>query len=384
MNYTVRPILWTYKKNKKEIYPIKIMVTVNRKPVPVHTSHKIRVNQWDQALSRVTNHPNAKSINADLNRLVAEKELELMTAARMGERIDKDFIKGKKSDNTLIGFATEIGKKVTTKTGEKKLNINDQKEINRIIEYKGRSALLADVDAKWLRKYNEHEEARGMGQNTRNTTFRFLRRVINIAASEKLIRENPFDTWTLPQYIQPDTVYLVEEEKAGLFKLFNSLDTGPLYNTLCYSLFACYAGPRHSDWRKFHDNEMVYDGFLRLRPQKRSKGFVVMPVGPTLAELLERIKALNEPPYSLQKCNLHIKALFAMAQPTMKGRKYVGIKKDGSTHTMRHSFGYQCASLGLPKSTTAELMGISVQTVEVYYHLTGENIIKQAAALKNV
>ena len=61
-----------------------------------------------------------------------------------------------------------------------------------------------------------------------------------------------------------------------------------------------------------------------------------------------------------------------------------GIAKQLTTHAARHSFGYLCASNKIPKSVTAELMGVNTHTVEVYYHLAGENIIQQAQVLKTL
>jgi site-specific recombinase XerD len=384
MAYSVTAVHWTYRKNVKDIYFIKILVTVNSIPTFLPTPHKVHKDQWDKENQVVKNHPNAREINADLRRLISAKETELLQATRAGEKITRELIKGVKPESSFIKFAQEIAKRVKNKKGEDVVEPRVEKELNRLIAYKGSGILLADIDVTWLRKYNEHEKARGIAQNTRNTTFKYLRRVMTQAASEKLIKSNPFDDYDIPKYEQGDTVYLVEEEKAALIKLFDKLPSGPLYNTLCYFLLACYAGPRHSDWRKFHENNMAYDGFLRLRPKKKSTGFVVLPIGPTLNKILKRIQDLNAPPMSLQKCNEYLKALFAMAEVKMNGKKIIGIKKEGTTHVGRHSFGYQCASLGIPKSTTAELLGVTVQTVEVYYHLTGENIIKQAAALKGV
>jgi site-specific recombinase XerD len=375
MAYSVTAIHWAYKKNKAKIYPVKILVTVGKVGTPLHTPHKVSPSQWDNTLRIVKDHPNAKAINADIRRRIVEKEAELLDATRNGEALTKELIKGKKRDITLVGFATEIAKKIRNRLGDEVPEPRIAKEINRIIDFKGAGVLLSQVDVAWLRKYDEHEQKRDMAQNTRNTTFKWLRNVLMEAVAEKLIKENRFDNWDMPKYVQGDTVYLVEEEKNLLLKQLDKLpQTGYLYNTLVHFLAACYAGPRHSDWAKFGEKERYYGGFYRLRPQKKSKGFVVMPVGKTLNELLQRIYQLKRGPLSLQKCNDYLKVLFAMA----------GIQKDGTTHVGRHSFGYLCASKGLPKSTTAELMGISVQTVEVYYHLTGENIIKQAAALKDV
>jgi site-specific recombinase XerD len=384
MAYSVTIVHWTYKKNASGIYPLKILVTVDKKPYFLHTPHKVTVQQWDNSLRQVKDHVNARHMNADLRRLVAEKEAEILIAARAGERITPEVVKGKKRDGSFLNFAQDIAKKVVDKEGKERVDIRVTKELNRIIAYKGAGVLLGDIDVAWLRKYDDHEKRRGIAQNTRNTTFKWLRNVMKRAAAEKLIRENPFDDFDIPAYVQGDTTYLVEEEKQALIKLLDKLPAGGLRTTLTYFLFACYAGPRHSDWHKFYEREMVYDGFLRLRPKKRSKGFVVMPVGKTLSWILGKIKELDDAPASNQKCNVHLKAIFAMAEVKINGKVIQGLRKDATTHVARHSFGYLCASQGLPKSTTAELMGISVQTVEVYYHLTGENIIKQAAALLNV
>jgi site-specific recombinase XerD len=384
MRYSVTIVHWTYKKNATGIYPLKILVTVDTKPHFLHTPHKVTVEQWNKRLRQVEGHPNARVINADLRRLVTEKEAALVEADRAGERLTPELVRGKKKEGLLIKYAQEIAKKVKGPDGKEKVETRITKEINRIIAYKGAGVLLSDIDVAWLRKYDEHERRRGIAQNTRNTAFKWLRNVLRRAAAEKLIRENPFHNFDIPAYVQGDTTYLVEEEKQALFVLLDKLGSGPLYNTLLYFLFGCYAGPRHSDWHKFYERDMVYDGFLRLRPKKRSKGFVVSPVGKTLAGLLERIRILHEPPISNQKCNVHLKAIFPMAEVKMNGKTIHGIRKKATTHVARHSFGYLCASHGLAKSTTAELMGISVQTVEVYYHLSGANIIKQAEALLHV
>ena len=381
MAYSVAVVHWTYRKNAREIYPLRLQVVMGGKPYFINTVHKVHLSQWDKALRQVIDHPNAGKINEDLRRLVADKEAELLLASMAGQKLTPDIARGKKRDVTLTGFAREIAKK--NAAGE----IIDSRaltEINRLIAYKGAAVLLTDIDGTWLRKYNDYERARGMEQNTRNATFKWLRKVFRAAVKEKLIREDPTTLFDFPAYVQPDTVYLVEEEKEALFDLLLELPPGRLYSTLVYFLFACYSGARYSDWHKFWGKDMVYDGFLRLRPHKKSRGFVVMPVGKTLAGLLEKVRKLDGPPPRNIVCNDHLRELFPLAQVHMGGKIIQGIHKDPTTHVGRHSFGYLCASKGLPKSTTAELMGISVQTVECYYHLSGENIIKQAAALKDV
>jgi integrase len=97
-----------------------------------------------------------------------------------------------------------------------------------------------------------------------------------------------------------------------------------------------------------------------------------MLVGPTLKRLIGLTQGLRKP-FSNRESNVHLKIIF--------GPGLAKIDQKGNCHLGRHTFGFLCASNKLPKSVTAELMGISVQTVEVYYHLSGENITQQAAIL---
>lgn len=385
--YSVYPILWDYKKNKRNLYRIKIAVGIpGGETTWLLTPHLIGPHHWDKQARKIIDHPNARTMNADLRRRVTDKEAELLVALNTGQKINRESIKGKAAPKSFFDFARATAKKVKNKKGETGTDPLVEKELNRLEVFGGKGILLTDLDVTFLREYNDHEKDREMAQNTRNTTFKFLRRVITMASAEKLIRENPFDAFDIPEYVQGDTVYLVEEEKQALFGLFKKLSDGPLYNTLVHFLCACYSGFRHSDWG-FDPYAKIHEGFLRLRPHKRSTGFVVLPIGPTLSQILDRVKRLRDHgvrPFANQTCNDHLKALFIMAEVELNGRKQQGIQKEGTTHVGRHSFGYQCASLGIPKSTTAELMGISVQTVEVYYHLSGDNIMKQAAVMGTI
>ena len=54
--------------------------------------------------------------------------------------------------------------------------------------------------------------------------------------------------------------------------------------------------------------------------------------------------------------------------------KMVGIKKNVTTHVARHSFAVRCAELGISIETTAELMGVTVKTCQIYYRITGRKI----------
>lgn len=357
--YTVRPVVLAHKANAQGITSIRIAVTVNRKVTYMVTEHRIHTSQWDDKKREVVNHENGQLINIALRRRVADVERELIGMNLEGVQLNKQAIKNGTTPQQVrfAKFAREVR--------------GNEKELNRLASFAGDSFLLSDVTPAFLRKYEQHEKRRGMANNTINTSFKYVRRIITQAFKEKLIKENPFDSYDIPRYRQTDRIYLTKDELERFMGYVGQL-TGSLRNTGYFFLLGCYTGLRHSDWQRFNYETMVNDGFIRIRAKKNKK-HVVLPIGLTLASILESVKDLP-PPVSNQKCNVMLKAIAAGA----------GLKKQLTTHAARHSFGYMCASNKIPKSVTAELMGISTQTVEVYYHLSGENIIQQAAVLKTL
>lgn len=349
-HYTIRPVLWLHKKNKEGLFPLMIAVTINRKVRYVGTNLRLKESQWSEGA--VINYPNSTAANAVLRKKISEIEKELLSQELAGE-----FPSLQK--HSLESFSKEV----------KGDGIHNRKEITRVKAFR-KNVLLSDIDVAFLRKYEQWERGRGMSPNTVNTTFKWLRRIINQAHKEKLIRVNPFDEYSVPKYVQTDRTYLVESEKKLLLKLLPKV-RGEMYNTLCYFLLGCYSGLRHQDWKHFNADK-VENGFLKLRALK-NKQMIVLPIGPTLNMIIKRVVKLS-PPLSQTKCNVYLKAIGSMAK----------IKKNLTNHVSRHSFAMMCASKGIPRSVTAELMGISEEVVKVYYHLTGSDIAIQAAALKEV
>jgi site-specific recombinase XerD len=354
LNFSIRPVLWIHKLDSKGKAPIMICVTINRQRTYKKTSYKIAESQWKDG--EIINHPNAKVVNAAISKQISELEEEITIKQLEGSRVTAKSIKKKAiADKTFAAFAKEVRA--------------DNKEINRITLFGGESLQLSEITVSFLRKYDQHEKKRGMSQNTRNTTFKYLRRIINQAKAEGLIKSNPFEEYDIPRYVQSDRIYLVEDERNKMLSLLDKKLSPGMRSTLTFFLFGCYSGLRHSDWCRFSP-DWVQDGFLKLRA-KKNKASVVLPVGPTLARIITQLEGK---PHSNQKCNVHLKALGVMA----------GIEKEITTHTGRHSFGYLCASNRLPKSVTAELLGVTAKTVEVYYHLSGANIIEQANILTTI
>lgn len=358
-NYSVRAVLWDYQKNAEEKYRIKLAISVDRQTTYKLTNYRLHVTQWDKESRKVINRDDAKIINVQLARDIADLEKELLLHTLNGITLSKRIIKGN----------VTVSKKISAYAKEIRL---DPVRLKRITDFGGDQVMITDVSVEWLRKFEAWMRKQKLAQNTISTTFKYLNQILAQGKKEKYLIENPFDIFIKPKYVQTERIYLVQDELEKLLDLLNKPLHSSIYNTLCYFLLGCYTGLRHSDWGRYKEIGIFEDGMVK-QTAKKNKRHVVVPVGKTLQKILDIIE--HQPaPFSNQKCNGYLKAIAAIA----------GIDKEITTHSARHSFGCMCARLGLPESTTAKLMGINAQTVKVYYHLTGEDIKEQAAILKAI
>lgn len=333
------------------------MVTINRKQTYISTPYRVHLDQWDKEDRAVIDHDNAKLINISLRREVSELEHRIIKHGLQDIKISKKTIKG---NFVVARNFYEYAKDVRY----------DQTKLNQLKKHAGEGLLVSDITVEFLRRYEGwmHTE---YSQNTINSNFKYVHRIVNQARKEKLIIEDPFDNYKIPRYVQTDRIYLVESEIKRLVALLDKPMNKSWKLTLCYFLLGCYTGMRHGDWAKY-SKKMIEAGNIKFRATK-NKNHIVLPIGKTLKKIIKALET-QPPPFSNQKSNQFLKILADKAN----------IMKEITTHSARHSFGYMCASNGLPESTTAALLGVSESVVKVYYHLVGTDITRQAAILKKL
>lgn len=361
--YTIRPFYWAAKQNAEGVSPIAIIVTIARKKRFFSTGLKVRPEEWKDG--RVVVHANAGLYNRTIREKIEEIEAEVLSRSLGGEKVTARNLKDSRTVD-LFEFVDQVKKNKPPAT-QRRYNC----EAGRVRAFAGDKVSLREINTAFLRDYERHERDRGLAQNTLNTTIRWFKAMLNKARKEGLIREMPsYDT---PRYIQPDRVYLIDEELQQWLKYWRAKKVdGGMYITLSWFLFGCYSGLRFADWGHFNYDKQVEGDLLRLRAAKNGR-WVVLPIGPTLKEIIATVKDLPKP-LSPDKTRDYLKIL--------AGR--IDCKKHVTTHTARHSAGAMFARLGLPLAVGAELLGISEKVMQVYFHLTGRSIMEQAAVLKGV
>ena len=351
LNYTVRPVLWTAYADKNGLHRLKICVTINRKQTYVSTPYRLTESEWDG--TRIIGNQKANTFNAALRKQISEIEEKLNSNFIEGQQVTARSLK----DMPLESYARLIR--------------YDKTRIQRILKFKP-GCLMSEVDLAFLRRFKDHELTRGSHPNTIHSTFKYLGQLLRQATKEGVIRANPMLLFPLPKYTKPTRDFLTADELKKLWKLLGKPMDGSMRSTLVYFLLACYSGLRHSDWQTFNPHTMYKDNLLRLRAYKNDQD-IVIPVGPSLRKLILLTKKVD-PALSNQKCNGYLKAIAALA----------GLDKKITCHTARHTAGNLFASNGLNISIVAKLLAITESTAQVYFHLSGANITKQAAVLKGI
>jgi integrase len=128
---------------------------------------------------------------------------------------------------------------------------------------------------------------------------------------------------------------------------------------------------RVSDWFQFDRTKHIKGEKLRLRPTKTKNKWVEMIISKPLKRNLGRM----------------IETPLTIAEPTLNEKlkiiaEKLEIKKHVTTHTGRHTFAVTiCLGNGLSSETSAELMGITLQTfVKNYSQVTQGKIDAEALA----
>lgn len=347
-------MLWVHKKNAKGLSPLKIRVTINRKTTYFSTSYYLAVNQWKD--DKIVNYPNEKIINVALRKKISDIEKDISLRQIEGRTITAKSLRGNINDRSFEKFAAEVRK--------------DQKEINRIDEFAS-GIMLSEMNVQFLRKYQTHELERGMAPNTVNTTFKYLRRIIRQAYAEKIITENPFDQFKVPKYVNPEKIFLSLDDIDKIESWVSKKNTpAHLRLTAIYFLFGCYTGLRFSDWELFDLEKNIQNGRIMLRA-KKNKSFVSIKIFPRLQSVLNKMKGIDKP-YSGQKTNFFLKEVATLTK----------VKKNLTCHVSRHTNATLLATMGVRSDVVAELLGISLRTVSIYYKITGADTDKETEILQ--
>lgn len=370
--------------------PIWIALSINRRTKYKQTPYRVTEEQWDKQAAQVQKHPNAKIINGAIKKQLDNIDSTLTKLDYLGEPLNHDVLKSSTFEGLMetrrIIKTVDFEQYALVVKGVKNKTLVET-ELNKIKRFTaGKLPDLKEITVSWLRSYQfwlqsepygyhyRTNEPKYYAHNSNVLAISFLSCILKAAFKEGIISQDPFKAGYIA-LVAEDTmpVFLNQKQRTKLMEYHDSLDkTTGSWRHLTWYLFGVFSGLRFSDWRKFNIEQHQDAKHIIIRAEK-NKERVVLPIGDSLRKYIKLLKSAGP-------CKTQATFHFGMKVISRK----CGLNLDLHPHSARHSFGYLCASLGIPKDVTASLMKVTTKTVEVYYHLTGEDIEKQAAPLRNI
>lgn len=307
------------------------------------TKMRVQPKDWDAVKKRVkSSHPNATRFNAAIQ-------------LRITETMNGEL-------NAPVPLFSEYAVSCLNEWDKSKQGSTLRQLTSKIDKFKSfKDVRLSEITSKVLTAYVDHCYKLGNKPNTVWSSLKVVRVIINKAYKERIIKENPFHFFKMPQYRDPVKNFLTKSQVDAIEKF--ARDTSKEYRIAAgWFLISCYTGLRFGDQIKF-DKKQIKDGRLIMYTSKTGQ--------PVSIKLNEKLKSLFDlvdykpMPFTNEHYNRILKAVGA----------YCEIEERLTVHMARHTFGTLCASAGISQEVTAKLMGhSSIRTTSIYYKLTSDRI----------
>lgn len=397
---TLKFVLFKSKKkgiqDENKSYPIYLRLTVrlNGKTDRSYsaTGYKVKEEEWNPGLECVVKRKDAKTINAALGTKLRAQLSRLADLERIGTVTHKS-LKAKNSTSFYKFYRSVTGNRQMTKNNIVRISnylYGDPVPYKYKRKYKNgecgrplKEPRITDIDAKWLQGFeNFLRDVHKYKESSIITAILDLQAALNHAERHKVITRCPIhkNGYRKPKKVDTERVYLTTPERlafVGLLEKKHEFKPNR-WVALVYFLFGCHTGLRQSDWRRFDPQiniEPSEDGDNIVIRAKKNKRQVVLPIGPTLQRIIDEIKVIGPLILPYNTLNNNIKALGRM----------LNINKTMKTHVARHSTGLMLAeNKDVDKEIAAHHLGVTLKTMDTYYHLTGKHIMSRSKALRAI
>ena len=366
------PILWTYRKNRRGVYPIKIRITTGDQPARYVTlPYKVRPEDWDEVAERVRlDHPNAGHINLAITEKLAE--LERIQVLRKGTAGAGAIVDTAKSGGDFYYWFQKDIAAERARGGAARADVNQQ-SLNVMKLWRKRwdvddlTKESLDSLVQFLRdKGNEHNTIVDKVSRIRTVVKRYLK---------KQIEENPFEGFsfslreTRPKGLNDDDIQRICNLR------FGDREVGLLHARNTYLLSLLLHGMRRGDLFRLKWSENITPTHVEYSMNKTGramrvkitaaawwilfyyyinrKGEYVLPFleGVPEEKIYDRIKLVGK--------NIN-RALGVMG-------KRANTSHRPTLHNARHAFTKKAKRAGVDVQTQQRLLGHSKITTTIIY-----------------
>ena len=266
-----------------------------------------------------------------------------------------NYISGKDTSRTdIIQFVKDYGQKQLQLGKKSEGTVRGyNKCADKLAKFAGRQKVYFDeINKEFLESYEQYCIDEGNNIFTRwDVITKFFHKFMKLAKYPTEI--HGYD-WPRPPK-EGSKVYLTLAE---LDKIADLDLTGYEKQVRDHFLLGCYSGLRFSDWTRYEIETTVSGKALKVQAKKNKE-----PIYLSL-ERRPRLKAVID---KLDKCTLNLEVSNRLLK--LIAAK-AGISKSVSTHVARHTCAVLHAELGYSKEFVAQLLGVTLGSVEYYYKIT--------------
>jgi integrase/recombinase XerD len=335
--------------------PIQIRINIGESKTFKATNIKVASTQFKKG--KIVDHPKAEEWNQKIKNLIIQYQAQALNGFE--KRTPKikliDFVKARIKD---------LDREPAT---VQQYNV----QIRKLSDFDA-NIYLDEIDHSFFNRYKRYLKGLGNEGNTIWNSFKFLKTFIGFAISDGVLKQDPFKSYEMPEYVPPLPTYLSDEEIKKFEKFRTSKACNEtLYEITTWFLIAINTGFRISDIKNFDRHKTIVNNRLVFKTQKTGS-IVGIPID---GKLKGYFKDVNYQPLSVHE-NTYNSSLKLIA--TM-----IGVKKNISSHVARHTAGMILADAGISIELAAEILGHSnTKHTSVYYKITNKRVDLELKKLK--
>lgn len=364
-------------QKKNGTFPIYLQVIINRGRKYYYCSVDVLPDQWDQNKQRVKrNNPRHYEHNTILTSFenkagqikidCFQKELDIDI-----HKFAKMFSNKSDSENSFLDYAARFVDNCSNNNFAPNTIRTYKTDINKLYGFQNKIS-FEDIDIDFFEKYRRHLiNVSNNSENSIQKAFKFIKTVWYDARKNGIVKNNPFDNWTI-KAIKGDRAFLDQEELRLLIDLHKSGKLGiRLQNVLSCFLFSCHTGIRHSDIKglKFkhliiNSNQNPASYTIKFNCQKTTRTNSIplsIPLSDFAQSLLGPVPPISEVLLfklpTNQVVNRYLKEI----------QEISGINKRLTFHVARHTCATVLLNLGVGITTISDILGhSSIKTTQIY------------------
>lgn len=334
---------------KEALIQIKVYDTKTRKRKYITTNEYILKSQYSDVGSgglSIIKHPNAAAIKARIDKIFSKVQAYVYSdKCETWEDIDNWDKEDDLSTTNVVEFI-----KADLQRREVSFSVLEYNNsfIKRLEEY-GRIKTFADLTYSRIEDFDLHLKKTIKSQPTLYKRHSLFKGYLEKARKRGLIERNPYDEFTFKKGKSDDPVYLIESE---VKQIIDYKPKGAAKESLervrDLFIFQCYTGLSYTDLESFsRDSIQVINGQKEIHGTRNKTGVpyvvLLLPIAEEIAEKYD----YTLPVISNQKYNDYLGTLI----------ERIGIDKNVTTHTGRHTFGTYLINKGVSIEAIPKIMG---------------------------